>query len=145
MHLPEEVGKPVVYHRWLVELFVRMLRVGRKRMEALAAVGSGFQLSRGPSTNLPALASSQYDCFILQAGYEASLHMSSAASLSALWTSSCRSQRSSTCSTVSKPCSHSHAGLSARLFLNRHAFSPQCSARRFRAASTPRRGESWQP
>jgi len=63
--------------------------------------------------------------------YEALPYLSPAASRNALRASAYRSQRSSTCSTVSSPRPHSHAGLSASFFLNRQALSPQCSVRAY--------------
>jgi len=48
--------------------------------------------------------------------HDASPHLSPAASRNALRASAYHSQRSSTCSTVSSPRPHSHAGLSASFF-----------------------------
>jgi hypothetical protein len=100
---------------------------GRENRWKLTAFRSGFQLSRGPSTNLPALASlrplhSPSKC-------EASPNLSPAAFRNVLRASAYKLQRNSTCSAVSSPRPHSHAGLSASFFLNRQALSPQCSLR----------------
>jgi hypothetical protein len=96
-------------------------------MEALTTFRSGFRLSRALSTNLPVFASLRP--LYPPNRYEASPHLSQAASRNALRASVYRSQRSSTCSTVSSPRPHSHTGLSASFFLNRQALSPQCSVR----------------
>jgi hypothetical protein len=96
-------------------------------MEALTTFRSGFQLSRGLSTKLPVLASLRL--FHPSSKYEASPHLLPAASRNSLWASAYRSQRSSTCSTVSLPRLHLHVGLSASFFLKRQEFKPQCSIR----------------